>query len=234
MAQRVFEPVAFPGAVDDMGPMGQTVQERCRQVGITEDLGPVGKAKIGGDNHRAPFVTFGKNLEKQLGTFLGQGDVAELINDEQPIAGVPLDDATELSLLPGFDKFVGKTAAGYEPCPDPQSAGLNAEGGGKMRFARSRCAEKDDVSVLADVGSFRQLTDEPPVKPGGCLKIEGLERLEQGKLRVPESSLEPALGSRLELDFSQSQQELPTVKSVFPGLAEVGLQRSGPDAGRCY
>ncbi|NTW37928.1 MAG: hypothetical protein HGB17_17865 [Syntrophobacteraceae bacterium] len=37
-----------------------------------------------------------------------------------------MDDATELSLLPGFDQLIGKTTAGYEPCPDPQSAGLKA------------------------------------------------------------------------------------------------------------
>jgi hypothetical protein len=38
-------------------------------------------------------MAFGSNLKQELGFLLGEGDIAQLIDDEQPIAGIGLLDS---------------------------------------------------------------------------------------------------------------------------------------------
>jgi hypothetical protein len=53
--QTLLEPEALPVTGDDVGFVGQTIQQRCREGGLPKDLGPVGKAQIGSDNDRSPL-----------------------------------------------------------------------------------------------------------------------------------------------------------------------------------
>ena len=53
------EPVAGAFDLDDDGMMKQAVEQGCGDHGIAEDVGPLGKATIGGQDHGAPLVPGG-------------------------------------------------------------------------------------------------------------------------------------------------------------------------------
>jgi len=61
--QTLPEPKAFPVTVDDIGFMSQAIQQGGSQGGFAEDLRPVGKAQVTGNNDGSPFVAFGQDLE---------------------------------------------------------------------------------------------------------------------------------------------------------------------------
>ena len=58
-AQTLFEPERIPLKLDDMATVGETVQERRGELGITKDFSPAGEVQIGGHQQRAPFIAVG-------------------------------------------------------------------------------------------------------------------------------------------------------------------------------
>ena len=56
---------------EQVGVMGEAVEQRSREALITEDLRPVGKTQIGGDSHRHPLVQRGADwLPRSLRPFI--------------------------------------------------------------------------------------------------------------------------------------------------------------------
>ena len=62
-AEALFEPERIPLKFNDMATVGETVQERRGEPGITKDLSPAGEVQIRGYQHRAPLVSVGKETE---------------------------------------------------------------------------------------------------------------------------------------------------------------------------
>jgi hypothetical protein len=57
--------------------------------GVAEDLAPLLEAAVGGDSDRAAFVAAGDEGEEQVGGLSLQGQVADLVDDEQVVALEP-------------------------------------------------------------------------------------------------------------------------------------------------
>ena len=77
------EPVAGALDLDDDGVMQQAVEQCGGHDRVAEHLGPFGESSIGGQDHGAFLVACADQLEEQAGTFFGQRQVADLIDDEQ-------------------------------------------------------------------------------------------------------------------------------------------------------
>lgn len=60
-------------------------------------------------------MTFRQNLKEQLRSFPRKGDVAELIDNQQPVAAVSLDQPTQVSAVLGLEELVDQPAARYKP-----------------------------------------------------------------------------------------------------------------------
>ena len=90
------------------------MHERGGHVGAAEDLGPVGKTEVGGDDHRPALMTLGQNLKEQFRPFLGKGHVPEFIEDEQVKPGVFSEQAAQVLFGTRFDQIVGQGVAGDE------------------------------------------------------------------------------------------------------------------------
>lgn len=58
-----------------------------------------------------PFVPFRQHLEQQGHAFFGEGDISQFVQDEHPIRGIAVDDATQGDPLARLQEFVGQTAA---------------------------------------------------------------------------------------------------------------------------
>jgi hypothetical protein len=58
---------------------------------IAEDLAPGAEAPIGGQDHQPALVAAADQLEEQVGAAAVDGQVADLIDDEQPRRGAELE-----------------------------------------------------------------------------------------------------------------------------------------------
>src|SRR5436309_14939086 len=63
--------------------MGETVQESGGHLGIAEDGRPFTEGKIGGDDDRSAFVKPADEMEEKLTASLGEGQIAELIENHK-------------------------------------------------------------------------------------------------------------------------------------------------------
>ena len=77
--QAVRESPGLGAAVDDVGAVGDAVDDRFREPRVGEDLAPFAEREVGGDDQRAAFVAFGDDLEDELGGAVGEREVAELV-----------------------------------------------------------------------------------------------------------------------------------------------------------
>ncbi len=76
---------AIAGAldVDDHGVVKQPVEQRGCDHRIAENLPPLGKTAIGGQDHGAALVARIDQLEEQIASTGADAQVADLINDQQ-------------------------------------------------------------------------------------------------------------------------------------------------------
>ena len=83
--------------------MGETVEQRGGHLGVAEDGGPFAEGEVGGDDDRGSLVEPAHQVEEQLPAGLGEGQVAEFVEDDEVAAdelvcGAALASGAELGL----------------------------------------------------------------------------------------------------------------------------------------
>ena len=63
--------------------MGQAVEERGCHLGVAKNTGPIAKGQIGGDDDGSAFVQPADEVKQQLAAGLGEGQVAEFIENDE-------------------------------------------------------------------------------------------------------------------------------------------------------
>ena len=79
----VLEPVAVAAEDDDLGVVDETVDEGGDGDGVAEALGPGGERLVRGDDEAAAFFAGRDECEQECCGVGVDGDVADLIDDEQ-------------------------------------------------------------------------------------------------------------------------------------------------------
>ena len=94
--------------------MGKTVQQSAGEPFGAEDVGPLVKGEVGGDQDGAPFVALAEDIEEEFRAGGGEGDEAQLIDDQQPEAGqLPLQ-VEQAPFVPGLHELVDQGRGGGE------------------------------------------------------------------------------------------------------------------------
>ena len=106
--------------------MGETVEQCGRHLRIAEDAWPFTECKIGRDDDRGSLVEAADHVEQQLSSGLGEGQITELVEDDEvearQIIGEPaLAASSTFSLEP-----VDKIDRGEEATRDPARIQLRA------------------------------------------------------------------------------------------------------------
>ena len=99
-----MEAPGFVAGVDDVGAVGEPIDDGLGEPGVGEDLRPLAEGEVGGHDQRGAFVAFGEDLEDELGGAVGEGEVAELVDlCGYPHSSICADIATmpTSSLRPG-------------------------------------------------------------------------------------------------------------------------------------
>ena len=95
---------AIAGALDldDLSVMQQAIEQGCGDNLVAEDVAPFAEAAVGGEDHGAALVTCVDELEEQVGTAGGDRQIADLVDDQESVAGDEADALLELSLALGL------------------------------------------------------------------------------------------------------------------------------------
>ena len=111
-----------------MGVVNEAVDERGGDHGVAEDFAPGFEAAVAGEDDRAAFVAARDEREEQVRGLAFQGQVADLVDDEQPVAFEAFEFLVErvavLSVLEAVDPLLG----GGERDAVPGLAGLDRQG----------------------------------------------------------------------------------------------------------
>lgn len=77
-------------------------------------------------------MAFRKNLKKELRALLGEGDVAQLVNDQKTVGGILLYHPAQALVVPSLDQLIGQGAARDKSGPPSLPTGLHPKGGGQV------------------------------------------------------------------------------------------------------
>jgi len=79
----LLQAIALPVCLQDVHLVGKAVQESPGQSFGAEDLGPLFEGQVRGDDQAGSFVGAANHIDEKLSPGLGEGNVAEFVEDEQ-------------------------------------------------------------------------------------------------------------------------------------------------------
>lgn len=114
--------------------MGQPVQQRRRHPFALEDLAPLTEGQVAGDQQTGPFIPIGEDLEQEFGAGSAEGQIAQLVTDEQIYPVELVQEAIELVLLLGFLQACHQSRRRVEPDTPAGPARRQTQGNGQVCF----------------------------------------------------------------------------------------------------
>lgn len=90
----VSEPVGIVSEGENLAPVSEPVEESGGEDGITEEFSPAIEALVGGNDDGGILVELRDELEEEVGLEPANGEVAQLVNNEE----IRLLDPLEASL----------------------------------------------------------------------------------------------------------------------------------------
>jgi hypothetical protein len=130
----------------------QAVEDRGGDHAVTEDFPPGAEALVAGQDHGPTLVATADELEEQVGSLPIDGQIADLIDDQQPRRCVELELVVELALGHGLGQGADEVSCGGEEDPIASLNGFEPQGHGHMRLPHPGRSEDDDVvAVFGDV-----------------------------------------------------------------------------------
>src|SRR5690606_10396546 len=203
----VLEAEAVVSGLQDMTVMCESIEQRRRHLGIAEDGRPFTEAEVGGDDDAGALVERAQQMEQQRPARRAEGQVSELVQDDEIGMGEPVGDLTSLALSLLLLERVDELDGGEEADTLAMMLdGLHAEGGGDMSLAGARAADKHDV-----VGILHELASVE-------LAHEGLVDLAAGEVEACQVAIDREAGC---LELVGYGPDLP--------LRHLGLQQLRQD-----
>ena len=83
LTHTLLQPVVLAVHVQDMGVMGEPVDQGCSQHGIRKELAPAGKFQVGGNRYAPSSISYGQLVKQQFSLRLGEGQVGQFVQDQQ-------------------------------------------------------------------------------------------------------------------------------------------------------
>jgi len=132
-----FKSPAVVAGLDDVAVVSETIEQRRGHFGVSEDARPFAEGEIGGDDDRGSFVQPADEMEEELAAGLGEGQIAEFIEDDEVHAGEVIGEPS----LPAVAGFGFQPIDEIDDIVEPTArAGANAasrNGDGEMGLAGS-------------------------------------------------------------------------------------------------
>jgi hypothetical protein len=151
--------------------MGEPVEQRGRHLRVAEDARPLAEGEIGRNDDRSLLVETADEVEEELTAGLSEGQIAELVEDDEIEAGEVIGDAAlasgaRLSLEP-IDEIDDIVEAGTGRVADAAAG----DGDREVGLAGPGAADEDGIALLSQEGAGRQVPNQGLVD-GGAVELE--------------------------------------------------------------
>src|SRR5699024_11225541 len=100
------EPIGLAVHLEDVDVMGEPIEERAGQALLAEGRRPLVEGQVRGDDGGGALVPLADQLEEQLCAGLRERHEAELVDDQELMAGELALQPQEAPLVPGLDEVV--------------------------------------------------------------------------------------------------------------------------------
>jgi hypothetical protein len=131
----VLEAPALVAGLDDVAVVREAIEQRGGHLWIAEDTRPFTKGKIGGDDYRGTLVEAADSVEQQLPASLGEGQIAEFVEDDEVQTGEIIGEPSLASRSPLGLKAVDQIDGGEESAARPCAYTAARDGDRQMRLA---------------------------------------------------------------------------------------------------
>lgn len=193
------ETVRVPLDVDRLRVMEYSIKYGCSDHRVPEDLIPLAKAAVGGQDQRSLLVAAGDKLEEQVRSVPVDRDVADLVDNQEFGLAIELQSLLDAVLGVGLGQRRDERHSLNEVGSVAFSDSLYAQGHGQVGLAHTGRPQQDDVLAVGDKSAFGQLLDAFLIDRGLESEVEALERLDVRELgqRCPEGDRLFLLGGNL-------------------------------------
>src|SRR6516164_9675231 len=177
----VLEAPALVAGLDDVAMVSEAVEEGCGHLRVTEHARPIAEGEVGGDDDRGALVGPADQMEQQLTAGLGEGEIAEFIEDDEVEAREIIGDA---ALAPGAAfglELVDEIDGGEEASARSGADAASRDRDGQMRLSRSGSSDQDDVALLGDEAASGEVAHKSLIDRR-VLEGEVVDVLGQGEL----------------------------------------------------
>src|SRR5436305_228418 len=165
--------------------MQEAIKERGGDDGVAEDVPPLSEAAVGGEDHRALFVAGVDELEEQIAAAGDDGQIADLVDDEQREAAEVSDPFAQGAFPFGFGERGDDIGERAEVDAATGLHRLDAERETEVGLSGPRRADKvDGLSPVDELQSgksydavFVERGLEGEVEAGKCLDSRQLGHL---------------------------------------------------------
>src|SRR4051812_6001461 len=146
--------------------MQDAVEDRRGEHVVSEDLAPEAEGLIAGDEQRSTLVAAADELEDEIGAVATEGQISELVDNEQLGSAEPLQLLIEAILTLGLVELGDEPRGRKEQRRVARLDRLEPERDGEVRLAHARRSEQQHVFAGGDVTASRQLTHHPRIDRG--------------------------------------------------------------------
>ena len=155
-----LEAPAVVTGLDDLAMVGQPIEQRSGHLGVAEHAGPFAESEVRGDDDRGPLIEPTNEVEQELAAGLGEGQIAEFVEDDevhtrQMIGETTLPSVTGLGLEP-----VDEIDHVVEPAAGAAADAASGNGDGKICLAGAGPADQHGVALLGDKAAASEIIDE--------------------------------------------------------------------------
>ena len=187
--------------------MDQAIQDGIGQRGVSDPPVPFGTRDLGGDDRGVEVVAVLQDLEQILTLFRRDGGQAEVLQDQDVLAGKHLEEGQEFSGAPGNLERLEEPGEADEKDIVAKTAGLVAQGFGHIAFADPGGTGDEHVLVVDDPLAGEKRLDQRLGKVPGTPEVEVLGGGVLSKLGGHESARRPPV--LLNRHFAVDQKTQP-------------------------
>src|SRR5712691_4845250 len=177
------EPIAIALNDHRVAVVQEPVEDRRSENVVAEDLAPLPDELVGGDEKAALLVAASDELEEEMRRSLLEGQIAELVDDQELGLGVEGELVGELAVELGAGERTEQRGGAGEEYGMARLDDGASERDGEMSLAHARWPEEEHVFGLGDEAAGGELADEALVDRRLRLEVELVERLHGREMR---------------------------------------------------
>ena len=149
-----FEAPAVVAGLDDVAVVSEAIEQRGGHLGVAEHARPFAEGEIGGDDDRGAFVEPADEMEEELAAGLGEGQIAEFVENDEVHAGEMIGDPALPTVAGlGFEP-IDEIDDIVEPATGAGADAASRDGDGEMRLAGSGRSSDILPGIRATAGGF--------------------------------------------------------------------------------